>query len=234
MIGFAGRIEPRKGVLDLLRAAPAVLEHRPDARFVLAGGGELERDSGYRAEVDAARADLGDRVTMLGPVPDATALMPWFDVLAVPSLREPFGTVAAEALAAGTPAVVTDSGGMKEYVTERCGAVVPPSDPAALAAALLAVLDRAPRWATPRARPPLPTPPTAWRPAWRPCSTRRCSAPGGVMRVALDARVLEHRGARRGRHRPLHVLPARGAARIPRRRAHGAARAAPPAGSASA
>ena len=147
VIGFAGRLEPRKGVLDLLRAVPAVLERRPDARFVLAGGGELERDSGYRGEVDAQRAGLGDRVIVLGPVPDATALMPWFDVLAVPSLREPFGTVAAEALAAGTPAVVTDSGGMKEYVTERCGAVVPTSDPAALAAALVSVLDRAPEMA---------------------------------------------------------------------------------------
>ena len=147
VIGFAGRLEPRKGVLDLLRAAPAVLERHPDARFVLAGGGELERDRGYRAELDAACDGLGDSVTLLGPVPDATALMPWFDVLAVPSLREPFGTVAAEALAAGTPAVVTDSGGMKEYVTDLCGAVVPPSDPVALAGALLGVLDRAPQMA---------------------------------------------------------------------------------------
>ena len=194
VIGFAGRIEPRKGVLDLIRAAPAVLERRPAARFVLAGGGELERDSGYRAQVDAARAALGDRVTMLGAVPDATALMPWFDVLAVPSLREPFGTVAAEALAAGTPAVVTDSGGMTEYVNERCGAIVEPENPAALGAALLDVLDRAPGMAA------------AAREAAAPFEADRVTArvaavlhggagraPEGVMRVALDTRVLERR-----------------------------------------
>ena len=218
VIGFAGRIEPRKGVLDLLRAAPAVLERRPDARFVLAGGGELERDSGYRAEVDAARAGLGDRVTMLGAVPDATALMPWFDVLAVPSLREPFGTVAAEALAAGTPAVVTDSGGMKEYVTERCGAVVPPSDPAALARG---PADGArPRAGDGRRR-------ARGRRALRrrPCGGRRGrraprgarSAPERVMRVAAGHARARAARARRRRHRPLRVLPARGAARVPRR-----------------
>ena len=89
--------------------------------------------------------------------------MSWFDVLCVPSRVEPFGTVAAEALAAGTPAVVTDSGGMPEYVTPgRSGAVVEAGRPDALAAALEEVLGRASgmaaaaradaaRFATPRA-----------------------------------------------------------------------------------
>lgn len=147
VIGFVGRIEPAKGVLDLLEAAPAVLDRHPDARLVLAGGPSLQADLGYSAQVNAARADFGESVVVLGPVPDATALMPWFDVLAMPSLKEAFGTVAAEALAAGTPVVVSDRGGMKEYVTDRCGAVVPASNPTALAAALLGVLDRAPRMA---------------------------------------------------------------------------------------
>lgn len=180
VIGFAGRIEPGKGVLDLLSAAPAVLDRHPDARFVLAGGPSLDADRGYRAEVDAARADLGGSVVMLGPVPDATSLMPWFEVLAMPSLKEAFGTAAAEALAAGTPAVVTDSGGMKEYVTERCGAVVPPSDPAALAAALLNVLDRAPQMAD------------AAREAAAPFAADRVAA--GVAAV-LDEALSAHRSA---------------------------------------
>jgi glycosyltransferase involved in cell wall biosynthesis len=67
--------------------------------------------------------------------------MPWFDALAVPSLVEPFGTVAAEALAAGTPVVATRSGGMAEYVEDgRNGALVEPGRPAELAAALDRVL----------------------------------------------------------------------------------------------
>jgi glycosyltransferase involved in cell wall biosynthesis len=83
-----------------------------------------------------------------GPVEDARGLMAWFDVLCVPSRAEPFGTVAAEALAAGTPAVVTDSGGMGEYVTPgRSGYVVPVGDPERLADALEHALAHAPAMA---------------------------------------------------------------------------------------
>jgi glycosyltransferase involved in cell wall biosynthesis len=144
VIGFVGRLEPRKGALDLLRAAPAVLERVAEARFVIAGGEELEGSTEYVRRVREQAAELGDRVLLLGQVQEAARLMPWFDVLAVPSLREPFGTVAAEALSTGTPAVVTDSGGMPEYVEDGvCGAVVPPGEPAALAAALVDVVRHA-------------------------------------------------------------------------------------------
>jgi glycosyltransferase involved in cell wall biosynthesis len=144
VVGYVGRIEPRKGTLDLLRALPALAEHRPDVRVVLVGDDELAASADYRAEVLAAADALGpERVVLAGVVEDAARLMPWFDVLCVPSAAEPFGTVAAEALAAGTPAVVTDSGGMPEYVvTGRNGAVVPVGDVAALADALDAVLAR--------------------------------------------------------------------------------------------
>ena len=141
-VGFVGRLEPRKGALDLLRALPGLTARVPGARLVLAGGGELGGSRSYADEVRAEAARHGDSVLMLGEVPEAARLMPWLDVLAVPSLVEPFGTVAAEALAAGTPVVATRSGGMQEYVTEAVGALVPPGDPAALADALAAVLPR--------------------------------------------------------------------------------------------
>ena len=142
IIGFVGRVEPRKGVLDLLRAAPALLQARPDARFVIVGDDELGASRDYRDEAHALAGALGDRVLLTGAVPDANRLMAWFDVLAVPSLVEPFGTVAAEALAAGTPVVATRSGGMAEYVVDgRNGALVEPGDPPALAAALDRVLE---------------------------------------------------------------------------------------------
>lgn len=146
-VGFVGRLEPRKGPLDLLRALPALTERAPGVRLVLAGGAELGGASGYADEVRAEAARHGDAVLTLGEVPEAARLMPWFDVLAVPSLVEPFGTVAAEALAAGTPVVATRSGGMDEYVTDAVGALVPPGDPGALAGALAAVLGRKPELA---------------------------------------------------------------------------------------
>jgi glycosyltransferase involved in cell wall biosynthesis len=144
VVGFVGRIEPRKGVLDLLTAARMLVTRMPETRVVIVSGPELEPDRGYEERVYEEANALRESVVVTGPVDDARGLMPWFDVLCVPSLVEPFGTVAAEALAAGTPAVVTDSGGMPEYVTPgRSGAVVQPGQPEALAAALEEVLGQA-------------------------------------------------------------------------------------------
>jgi glycosyltransferase involved in cell wall biosynthesis len=143
VVGFVGRIEPRKGVLDLVRAFKHVLERWPAARLVMIGAPELGAPQDYVEKVRGEAAQLGDRAMMLGRIEGAPALMPWFDVLAVPSEKEPFGTVAAEALAAGTPVVATRSGGMVEYVRPGVdGELVEPGDTAALAHALDAVLAR--------------------------------------------------------------------------------------------
>ncbi len=132
MVGCAGRIEEAKGTLDLVRAMRTV-----DATLVVVGAG-----SG--AYVDAVRAAAGERTLFLGAVDDARPLFPWFDVLAVPSHREAFGTVAAEALAAGTPVVATRGGGMEEYVVPgRSGELIAPGDVEALAAAIRSLLPRA-------------------------------------------------------------------------------------------
>ena len=144
VVGFVGRIEPRKGVLDLIGAVERLLPRIPSLLLVVVRGPVLDADAAYERKVGDALARLGDSATVVGPLDDARAVMPWFDVLCVPSLVEPFGTVAAEALAAGTPAVVTESGGMPEYVMPgRSGAVVPPGDPERLANALERVLAHA-------------------------------------------------------------------------------------------
>lgn len=136
VVGFAGRIEPRKGVLDLVRAAREV-----DARFVIAGGDDFGTEAGYAR---AVRAEAGDNVVFLGRVENAAGLMGWFDVVALPSREEPFGLAAAEALAAGTPVVATRCGGPEEFVVPGVnGELVPAADPTALAAALSATLPRA-------------------------------------------------------------------------------------------
>jgi glycosyltransferase involved in cell wall biosynthesis len=143
VVGFVGRVEPRKGVLELLEAVGRL----GGPRLVLVGEDELGASASYARAVHERAAALGERATLLGRVPDAARLMPWFDVLAVPSREEPFGTVAAEALAAGTPVVASDVGGLREYVDDGCGALVPPGDPGALADALAGVLRRAPEMA---------------------------------------------------------------------------------------
>jgi glycosyltransferase involved in cell wall biosynthesis len=138
VVGFVGKLQPSKGVLDLVHAMAGV-----DARLVVVGDG-----SGPYA--DAVRREAGERVVFAGHVPDARALMPWFDVLAVPSHREAFGTVAAEALAAGTPVVATRGGGIEEYVVPgRNGELVMPGDVDALADAIRRLLPNAGSMAEP-------------------------------------------------------------------------------------
>ena len=141
LVGFVGRIEPRKAPLELLRAFGRVLERLPDARLVLVGEDELGASADYAEAVRSLAARLGDRVLCLGRVPDASRLMKWFDVFCMPSTEEAFGAVAIEALAAGTPVVATDCGGPREFIEDGVnGALVPVGDETALAEALVATL----------------------------------------------------------------------------------------------
>jgi glycosyltransferase involved in cell wall biosynthesis len=138
VVGFVGRIEPRKGPLDLVLAAGAIREGAPGARIVIVGDDPYRSDPDYLARV---RGAVG--VEHYGWADDAPGLMRHLDVLVVPSRAEPFGTVAAEAMAVGTPIVATRVGGLPEVVEDGVtGALVPPADPAALAQAVLSVLAR--------------------------------------------------------------------------------------------
>ncbi len=138
VVGFVGRIEPRKGPLDLVRAAPALRAARPDVRVIVVGDDPYGSDPGYARAVRRS-----DDVEHHGWIPDAAGLLRHLDVLVAPSREEPFGTVLAEAMAVGTPVVATRVGGLAETVDDGVtGLLVAPGDPAALAQAVLAVLDR--------------------------------------------------------------------------------------------
>ncbi len=134
VIGYVGRIERRKGVLDLVSAA-----HRLTAagtRVVLVGDDPYASEPEYFSQV---RSSTG--VEHYGWVDGAAGLMPALDVLVLPSHQEPFGTVLAEAMNAGTPVVATRVGGLAEVVEDGVtGRLVAPGDPAALAEAVLDVL----------------------------------------------------------------------------------------------
>jgi glycosyltransferase involved in cell wall biosynthesis len=137
-VGFVGRLVPRKGPLDLVRAAPAIRAARPDVRVVVVGDDPYEdEDPAYAAMVRAAAG-----VDHVGRVDEAASILQHLDVLVLPSREEPFGTVVAEAMAAGTPVVATNVDGLPELVTDGItGALVEPGDTAALAVAVLRVLD---------------------------------------------------------------------------------------------
>jgi glycogen(starch) synthase len=139
LIVFTGRAEFEKGVQVLLGAMPTVRSVHPSARLVVAGRGS------YLADLEALSHRLGvaDVTTLLGWVSEADlrALVAAADVAVVPSLYEPFGLVALEATALGTPLIVSDTGGLGEFAAGGARATTfRPGDAGGLAEAILADL----------------------------------------------------------------------------------------------
>jgi glycosyltransferase involved in cell wall biosynthesis len=139
VVGFVGRLVPRKGALELVKAAPAIRAARREVRVVIVGDDPYEdEESSYAAAVRAS-----SKVDHVGRVAEAAGILGHLDVLVLPSRQEPFGTVVAEAMAAGVPVVATRVDGLPELVVDGVtGALVEPGDTAALAVAVLQVLER--------------------------------------------------------------------------------------------
>jgi phosphatidyl-myo-inositol alpha-mannosyltransferase len=136
---FVGRFEPRKGLLDLLKAYRILRKTGCRCRLLVVGGGPQEREA--RRYLMARK--LGG-VEFLGRVGDEErdALFKTADVYCSPATGgESFGIVLLEAMAAGTPIVASDIHGYKGVVRRgREGLLVPPRDKKSLAAALARVL----------------------------------------------------------------------------------------------
>lgn len=107
-VGYIGQLEPRKRVTDVIRAVARLT----DVRAVIVGDGK-DRPA-TEAVIRDGRA--GDRVELAGYVPDINAELARFHCLAIPSLREPFGLVALEAMAASVPVVAARSGALPEVL----------------------------------------------------------------------------------------------------------------------
>jgi glycosyltransferase involved in cell wall biosynthesis len=138
-----GYLHPVKGQAELVEAVPAVLEHVPEARFLVVGDDDPSA-GGYGASVRARAQELGlsDAVRFLGHREDAIELMRACDLVVVPTVArgEGFGLVGLEALAVGTPVVGYRAGALPEVVGD-CGTLVPPGDRAALAEAIVRLLE---------------------------------------------------------------------------------------------
>jgi glycogen(starch) synthase len=139
IIFYIGRLVFEKGLDVLLEAAAKILAQQQKVKFVIAGKGPYAKHLHERAK----EMGLYDRFYFTGYIDDVTrnALFSTADVAVFPSLYEPFGIVALEAMAAGTPVVVTNTGGLGEVVRHgKNGLKAAPNDPESLAENILWLL----------------------------------------------------------------------------------------------
>ena len=114
MIFFIGRLVHEKGVHVLIEAFAKVLAYYDKAKLVVAGKGPADPYLRHLAQ----SLGIYNRIYFAGFVDDATRnrLYKCADIAVVPSLYEPFGITALEAMACGVPVVVSDTGGLGEVV----------------------------------------------------------------------------------------------------------------------
>ena len=137
IVGTVANFKAHKGHRYLLEAAAQVTSAVPGTRFMLVGLGPLEQPM----KEMASELGLADSIVFAGFRTDAPRLMRSFDVFVLPSLHEGLPIALTEAMALGTPPVVTSVGGNPEVVThERDGLLVPPADPRALSDAVVRLL----------------------------------------------------------------------------------------------
>ena len=115
LLFYVGRITPEKGVQVLLQAVPSILERHPNVRLLVAGRNSEQ----MQPLVD--ELGIGEAVELLGFVDSETrdCLYRSVDAAVFPSLYEPFGIVALEAMAAGCNVIASEVGGLAEVVDHR-------------------------------------------------------------------------------------------------------------------
>ena len=137
-IVFLGRIEPAKGILDLILAVQRISLTHPDIRLVIAGTGDI-------AGMKKMAADLGIAANIDFPGwvagPAKSALLSSATLLVLPSYAEGMPMAVLEAMAHGTAVIATDVGGIPEAVRDTVeGLLVPAGDVSKLAQAIALLL----------------------------------------------------------------------------------------------
>jgi glycosyltransferase involved in cell wall biosynthesis len=137
IVGNVAALVPHKGQRHLIEAAAIVVRSVPDARFVIAGEGELRP----ALEKQIKEHHLEKHVFLTGFRPDVLSMHKAFDLFVMSSITEGLGTSLLDAMACGKPIVATTAGGMPEVVVDgKTGLLVPPRDHERLAAAIVRLL----------------------------------------------------------------------------------------------
>jgi glycosyltransferase involved in cell wall biosynthesis len=134
LVSFVGKLTDFKGVDILIKAAAAYEKELGSVTTIITGMGALKQ------ELDGLVAELGLRhVHFIGHQPQQAVakINSAADLATFPSRVEPFGLVAIEALACGTPVVTTNQGGFPDFINEQVGALVDVDSPGQLAEAIM-------------------------------------------------------------------------------------------------
>jgi glycosyltransferase involved in cell wall biosynthesis len=136
-VGLVGRLSREKGIDIFITASGAVLRQYPSARFLIAGDGP-EHDL-LQSLIHELK--LHDQVCLVGRCEDMAGFYSSLDLLVISSHTEGLPMALLEAMAYGLPVVATRVGDIPSVIEEdRTGKLVPPGDPAAVAAAIVALL----------------------------------------------------------------------------------------------
>jgi glycosyltransferase involved in cell wall biosynthesis len=131
-----GALTPEKDPSTLLEAAAQLVQYLPDLRWVLVGEGPLR----HHLETRLTELRLQDRVHLVGYMEDPHQALVGADVFVLSSLAEGLGSSVLAAMALDVPVVATAVGGVPDLLESSAGILVPPGNPASLAAAVRRVL----------------------------------------------------------------------------------------------
>jgi teichuronic acid biosynthesis glycosyltransferase TuaC len=140
LVLFVGRLDSKKGILELLDAFTSLAMRRTNLRLAYVGDGPGAKQLRSKAK----DLSLEDRIVLAGACPSQRVAQ-WLaaaNVLALPSYNEGYPNVVIEALSCGRPVIATNVGGILELVNEESGILVAPRDSRALAQAIQTTMER--------------------------------------------------------------------------------------------
>jgi len=145
VVGIVGRLQRWKGHLDLVHAAPAVLERFPETHFLVVGDTSFGLEPEFKQELrDTIRAKgLEHAFTLLGEIEDVPACLTAMDIVVAPFQNDlPLGLVVLEGMAMSRAVITTNSGGRDRIVGhKRTGLLIPLQDPSALAHSIIQLVE---------------------------------------------------------------------------------------------